>query len=329
MIITVIVALLVVIVVTLTIIRLHEKQTNAMCKSKKKLEGRVAVVTGGTAGMGLEIATDLARRGAKVIIACPFEQEGVNARRTIIESTGSQKVIFKLLDLKSLESVREFTADILNTEKRLDILINNAGVAFSANTKTYIGTNFMMAVNYLGHFILTLLLLPLLKKSGTSAEPSRIVNVSSVLHLFGRANYESYNRMAIFYRFFHYCHSKFCVMLFTHELSKRLKDSEVVVNAVDPGAVGTNIYQSLSKVIGLVVTFLFKNMFKTPWEGAQTALYVALDDETRNISGQYFKNCKLSRAKKSAYDDKLSKKLWNDSIRLVKLEEDELKICGL
>ncbi|XP_049866212.1 retinol dehydrogenase 11-like [Pectinophora gossypiella] len=308
------------------ILKLHEKNTNGMCKSKKKLEGRVAVVTGGTAGMGLEIATDLARRGAKVIIACPFEQEGVNARRTIIESTGSQKVIFKLLDLASLTSVRQFAEDILQSEERLDILINNAGVGAPRNTKTINGTNFIMHVNYFGHFLLTLLLLPLLKKSGTHCEPSRIVNTASIMHYFGTTSYKRYNKDNILYRIRYYSNSKFCFILFTHELSKRLKGSNVVVNSVHPGLVGTNIYTTV-EVIGTILKYVLLNIFKTPWEGAQTALHVALDDEAGRITGQYFVNCKLTKAKSAAYDDERSARLWVNSMRIVKLDEKELKQC--
>ncbi|KAI5633113.1 short chain dehydrogenase domain-containing protein [Phthorimaea operculella] len=311
--------------VTTLIFGLYQKKTNAICKSNKRLDGKVAVVTGGTVGMGLVIATDLARRGAKVIIACPFEEEGKAGRKSIIEATGNYKVIFELLDLASISSIRKFAAEVLEKENRLDILINNAGVGGPINTKSYNGTNFIMHVNFIGHFLLTILLLPLLKKTGTDDEPSRIVNTASILHWLGTVDFEYKNREDCFYRLFCYSNSKFCCMLFAHELSKKLKISNVVVNAVDPGGVGTAIFHDL--LFGKFISLLCKVLFKTAHEGAQTALHVALDDMAGKFSGQFFKNCKLDRAKRSAYDDELGRKLWEESVKIVKLDTEELKSC--
>ncbi|KAJ2944808.1 hypothetical protein O0L34_g1699 [Tuta absoluta] len=320
-----IVLIILTVCITTLIVGLYQKKTNAICTSNKRLEGKVAVVTGGTVGMGLEIATDFAKRGAKVIIACPFEEEGTAGKKAIIEATGNNKVIFKLLDLASTSSIRKFAAEIIENENRLDILINNAGVGGPVNTKSYNGTNFIMHVNFIGHFLLTILLLPLLRKTGTEAEPSRIVNTASIAHWLGTVDFESKNREDFLYRLFCYSNSKFSCMLFGHELSKKLKSCNVVVNAVDPGAVGTAIFNDL--LIGKFISFLCRLLFKTAHEGAQTALHVALDDEAGKLTGQFFKNCKLTRAKSSAYDDDLGRKLWEESVKIVKLNTEELISC--
>ncbi|XP_047985948.1 retinol dehydrogenase 11 isoform X5 [Leguminivora glycinivorella] len=306
--------------------RIYHKSTNGICTTLKTLEGKTAIVTGGTTGMGLEIAKDFTRRGARVIIACPFEEEGLNAQKIIQEKTGV-KPVFKLLDLGSLESVRSFAGDILKTEDRLDLLINNAGVGVPKNFETNDGMNFIMQVNYYGHFLLTILLLPLLKKTGTAFEPARVVNTSSMLHVFGRVDLNTSKSGINWLPFISYCNSKFSMIPFSRELTRRLKGAHVVINSVDPGAVGTGIYYSGGLLFGAVLRYWTIFFNKTPKEGAQTALHVALDVRTGQTSGEFFKDCQQARAIPTAYRYKTSKVLWEESVRLVRLTEEELDKC--
>lgn len=314
------------VIILLLVIGICIKNTNRICKSKKRLDGKTALVTGGTAGMGLEMAKDLAERGARVIVACPYPDEGASAVQEITRCSKNHQVLFKLLDLASLESTRNFAAEILNTEDRLDILINNAGVGGPTTAPTRDGLDFIMQVNYYGAFLLTILLLPLLKKTGRPGEPSRIVNVSSMLHWIGSTAKSSPFILTS------YANSKLCMVLFSRELTKSLKDSRVVINNSDPGAVGTQIFHTVFRFraiqfLGWVATVVFYILSKTPWQGAQTALYVALDEEAGEVSGEYFTNCKPTRAIARAYDDKLMTKLWEESIGLVKLTDKELDRC--
>nr|XP_026486313.1 retinol dehydrogenase 11-like [Vanessa tameamea] len=322
--------LIVVIVMVGMVVGLYQKNTNIICKSKKRLDGKTTIVTGGTSGMGLRIATDFADRGARVIVACPFVDEGTRGRKFIVDKTGNEEVIFKLLDLASTASIRKFSEDVIKTEKRLDILINNAGVGNVEDFATKDGLNFTMQVNYFGQYLLTLLLLPLLRKTGNSLEPSRIVNTASILHNIGSVNFEKINCPNYWYPIQLYANSKLCLILFTRELAKRLKDLKefnVKVNSVDPGAVGTTIFNTTGKYYGGFITFLFSVLFKTPWEGAQTAIHVALDKKASLVSGELFKNCKLSRAKQTAYDDDLACSLWEESRKLIGLCVDEYEQC--
>ncbi|XP_073945863.1 retinol dehydrogenase 11-like [Choristoneura fumiferana] len=308
----------------LILVRLYQKSTNAICTSKKRLDGRTAIVTGGTAGIGLEIAKEFAHRGARVIIACPFKQEGSDALKTIIEETGNKNISFKLLDLSSLKSVREFAGNILTTEERLDLLINNAGISSLKDFQTKDGMNFIMQVNYYGHFLLTILLLPLLKKTGQPSEPSRIVNTSSYLHWFGRIDNENMNKSGYYWiPNYQYCNSKICMVSFSRELMRRLKGANVVVNSANPGTVGTGIYKPLG-LCGLFIKNMCYLLFKTPREGAQTAIYVALDEKTGGMSGCLFGNCKESLVSPLAYWD--TAKLWEESVRLVQLTDKELEL---
>lgn len=318
-----IVAVLFIILILLVSFGIFQKKTNAKCESKKRLDGKTVLVTGGTTGMGLEIATELAGRGARVLVACPFSEEGANAREHIVRSTGNHDVEFLLLDLASLASTRRFAANILTRESRLDILVNNAGVGGPFDRITPDGMNFVMQVNYFGTFLLTLLLMPLLKKSGRPGEPSRIVNTASILHNIGVVDIDhlSCKKVKLF-SFEYYNDSKFCVVLFTRELAKWLRGENVVVNSVNPGAVGTRIFNACyGGFFGRVVAWFFFCFFKTPWQGAQTALHVALDEAAGDVSGEYFENCRQSRAISRAYDDKLAKDVWEASLRIVKLDE--------
>lgn len=308
-------------------IRFYEKSTNAICKSQKRLDGRLAIVTGGTCGMGLEIAKEFARRGAKVIIACPFKEEGVNARKEIIEETGNKNVIFELMDLSSVQSVQKFAAGVLKSEDRLDILVNNAGVGVPKDFTTADGMSFIMQVNYFGHFLLSLLLLPLLIKTGKSLDPARIINTSSILHHFGIVDMNTLNKSNYWLMTLIYAKSKICLVLFAHELTKRLKGFNVVINSVDPGAVGTRIFDSSGWLHGMILKFLCTHLYKTPYEGAQTAIHAALDPEAGSVSGQFFKNCKKTRAVFWAYNNKVARQLYEESVRLVQLSQEDVDNC--
>ncbi|CAH0728036.1 unnamed protein product, partial [Brenthis ino] len=316
-----------IIIIVVLIVGLYQKSTNAICKSKKRLDGKTVIVTGGTSGMGLRTAVDLADRGARVIIACPFSNEGEEALKIIKKETESDNVVFELLDLSSIESVRKFVAIINKREERLDILVNNAGVGAVPEFITDDGMSFIMQVNYFGTVLLTLLLLPLLKKSGTSSEPARIVSISSVLHNIGTINFGKLNDIKHYYPYQIYGNSKLCLVLFSNALVKKLKSSNVVVNCVDPGIVGTGIFYCPGTVFRYILNILFCILSKTPWEGAQTALHVALDKRAGNVTGGFFKNCKQIRARRLAYNEKIAKKLWEQSMRLLKLSDEEVEQC--
>ncbi|CAK1552467.1 unnamed protein product [Leptosia nina] len=308
-------------------VSVYQKVNNAIYKSRKRLDGKTAIVTGGTAGIGFFIARVFAERGARVIIACPFDDEGKDAKRKIKETTGVD-VVFKHLDLASLASVREFAKDILSTENRLDILVNNAGVGIPADYLTKDGLNFIMQVNYYGHFLLTMLLLPLLKKSGAQSDPSRIINMSSLTHRIASTDVDNYNRTNYWFKLRIYSNSKLGLVLFSRELSRRLSDANVVVNCSDPGFAATRIYKSANEFLGLLAIMLILLLAKTTFQGAQTAIYLGVDDDGKT-SGEYFANCRQVGADSKGYNQIAIDKLWEQSIRLVKLTDDELKEAKL
>lgn len=315
--------LILVLLVSIAVIsvKAYLKLTQGINKSSKHLVGKVVIVTGGNAGIGFETSKDLADRGARVIIACRNEGRGNKARDQIIAATGNQDVHYRSLDLASLTSVRKFADDFNNTENRLDILINNAGVAEGDNVKTEDGLQLGMQINHFGPFLLTNLLLPKLKASA----PSRIINVSSIAYRAGVVDFQNLNLEKETDETFSfmklYSNTKLCNVYMTVELERQLKGTGVTVNCLHPGAVDTNILNGLEKPW---VKYLYKPVFrfvsKTSWEGAQTSIYLAVSPEVNDVSGRYFSDCSEQKLTKVARDPEIARKLWEVSERLVKLQ---------
>uniref|UniRef100_A0A8C0G5A3 Retinol dehydrogenase 14 n=1 Tax=Chelonoidis abingdonii TaxID=106734 RepID=A0A8C0G5A3_CHEAB len=202
-------------------------------------------------------------------------------------------------------------------EPRLDVLINNAGIFQCPYMKTEDGFEMQFGVNHLGHFLLTNLLLGLLKSSA----PSRIVVVSSKLYKYGEINFEDLNSEISYNKSFGYSRSKLANILFTRELARRLEGTGVTVNVLHPGIVRTNLgrYMNiplLAKPLFNLVSWAF---FKTPLEGAQTSIYLASSAEVEGVSGKYFGDCKEEELLPKAMDDLVARKLWDISEVMVGL----------
>lgn len=206
-----------------------------------RIDGKVVIITGANSGIGKETAIDLAKRGGKVYIACRNQQRGEDALKEIKEESGSVNVFFLQLDLSSLESIRQFSKKFHEMETQLHILINNAGVMACPRALTKDGFEMQIGTNHMGHFLLTNLLLDLLKQSS----PSRIVNVSSLFHWYGRINREDLNSEKSYWKWIAYGQSKLANILFTRELSKKLEGSGVTANVLHPGAVRTGLTRDI------------------------------------------------------------------------------------
>lgn len=311
---------LLVVVVAALCLKVYLVCVKGIYKSTKRMEGKTVIVTGSNAGIGKETAKELARRGARVILACRNMDRAKKAAHDIYLDTG-ETVIVKQLDLCSFKSIRAFAEDVVKTEPRLDVLVNNAGNIPDHLTFTEDGYEVGMQSNYLGHFLLTILLTDLLKRSA----PSRVINLSSVLHHFGttwRLEDQAKGKSAWWTPLLVYCNTKMAMLVITKALARRFKPHGVTVNAVHPGAIHTGIAgekRLIAYVFGLIVTFYGK----TPWEGAQTTVYAAVDDRFATDTGLYLENCAKSVVSRRLLNKKMVENTFQSSLSLCHLDPTE------
>ncbi|XP_066280171.1 retinol dehydrogenase 12-like [Branchiostoma lanceolatum] len=295
-----------------------------VCYSKARLDGKTAIVTGSNTGLGKETARDLARRGARVILACRDVTKAEAAADDIRKTTGNGNVVVQKLDLASLASVREFAAGINKKEGRMDLLINNAGIMMCPQWKTEDGFEMQFGTNHLGHFLLTNLLLDLLKKSA----PSRVVTVSSTGHQFGKMHFDDLNLENGYEPMKAYGQSKLANILFTRELAKRLEGTGVTCYSVHPGGVRSDLSRYMPQTYGLWLTLIkpfiipFMLVFgKSNEQGAQTSLHCALQEGLESKSGLYFSDCAEKDPSPAGQDDEAAKRLWEVSEEMVGLKQ--------
>jgi len=250
--------------------------------------------------------------GAEVVIGCRSKNKGEAARAEIVAKTGNKKVELMLVDVSSKESIRKFAKDFIASHKRLDLLVNNAGVYLTRRTTTVDGLESTFATNYLGPFLLTSLLLDLLRKSA----PSRIVNVTSDAHNGARINFDDLQGEKKFSGWNAYGQSKLAQILFTHELAKKLDGSQVTVNSAHPGVVRTNFARNNGGLIamGFRIIGIF---FISPATAAQRILYVATSPDLEEVSGRYFTKMREAKSSPESYDEDAASRLWQVSEKLI------------
>lgn len=311
---------LLVVLVAALCLKVYLVYVKGIYRNNKRMDGKTVIVTGSNAGIGKETAKELARRGARVILACRNMERANKAARDIYEDTGAT-VIVKQLDLCSFKSVRAFADDVIKTERHLDVLINNAGNIPDHLTFTEDGYEIGMQSNYLGHFLLTILLTDLLKKSA----PSRVINLSSVLHHFGttwRLEDQAKGKSGRWIPLRVYCNTKMAMLVITKALARRLKPHGVTVNAVHPGAIYTGIAGEkgfVAHTFRLIATFYGK----TTWEGAQTTVYAAVDDRFSTDTGLYLENCAKSLVTWRLLNKKMVENTFTSTLALCHLDPTE------
>ncbi|XP_077436607.1 polyprenol dehydrogenase isoform X2 [Vanacampus margaritifer] len=283
-------------------------------------DGKVAIVTGGGRGIGYEVARHMAKLGAHVIIGCRDEQQGLVAIRRIQEEYNEAKVEFEKLDLASLQSIRQFVQSFKEREVPLNILVNNAGVMLVPEGCTENGFELHFGVNYLGHFLLTWLLLDILKLSGKSGNFSRVVNVSSSAHRIGEIRPNDLNCRQCYSAHAAYCHSKLAQLLFSSHLHRELERGGFPVSsfAVDPGMVDTSLYRHLWTPLRVAHGVVARLLFRTPTEGAATALYAALSPTLEgDCGGGYWANGRRDVTTPLTFDPQIQQLLWETSHRFL------------
>lgn len=278
------------------------------------MSGKVCIVTGANSGIGKVAALELARLGAHIVMVCRDRARGEAALAEIKQATGNDQLELMLCDLSSQADIRRFADEFKATHKRLDVLVNNAGVYLRKRQTTVDKLEATFAINHLGYFLLTNLLLDLLKQSA----PSRIVNVSSGAHTSGHINFDDLQGEQSYGGGRAYCHSKLANVLFTRELARQLAGTQVTANCLHPGAVATGIFRSLPKPIEALI----KLVTMSPEKGAQTTIYLASSPAVETVTGKYFVKCAEARPSAEAQDDQVARRLWAESARLTHLQAD-------
>jgi NAD(P)-dependent dehydrogenase (short-subunit alcohol dehydrogenase family) len=266
------------------------------------MKGKVVLVTGATSGIGKATAVALAKMGASVVFTARDPEKAKAVRDEIRTASGSEAVDFFECDLSSLSEVKEFCSKFREKYDRLDVLINNAGTWENGRKLSKDGIENTFAVNHLAPFVMTNLLLDLIRRSA----PSRIISVSSGLHG-GKIDFEDVEfKKRRFRPMMAYRQSKLADMLFIRELSRRLNGSEVSANCLMPGMVATNLARNL----GGASRLFFRLLGVSPQKGARTSVYLASSPEVAQITGECFSRSRVSKTSKESYNSESARRLW-------------------
>lgn len=270
---------------------------------------KIAIVTGGNSGMGKATVAALADQGYAVIMLCRSKSRGEEALKELLIKK-DRDISLRRCDLGNMQDIRDFTDQFKKHYDKLDVLVNNAGVISMDRRETIDGLEEQFGVNHIGHFLLTLRLLDIMKKG------SRIVVVASGAHKAGKIHFDDYNLSKGFHAIVAYAQSKLANILFTRELANRLKKRGITVNCCHPGAVATSMGIDRATGFGKTITGLLKPVFLTPEEGAKTAIYLATSMEGGKVTGKYFYRCQMAKTSKAARNREQAKRLFELSEKI-------------
>lgn len=280
------------------------------------MQNKNILITGATAGIGLETAKSLAKKGANIYIVARTAEKAKIAVEEIKKYSGNDSIHFFVADLSSQKEVRKLAEEVKARLNKLDVLINNAGATFQHFRRSVDNIEMSFATNHLSYFLLTNLLLDLIKQSA----PARIVIVASDSHYRGKIDFNDLDMTTNFNGLKAYERSKLGNVLFTLELAERLRGSGVTINALHPGRVKTDIGSKNSGILYTVGWTLFKWFSSISIEkGAETSVYLAASDEVIEISGKYFADSKQKWHSRYSQTAGMKEKLWEESVRLTNL----------
>jgi NAD(P)-dependent dehydrogenase (short-subunit alcohol dehydrogenase family) len=266
------------------------------------LKNKVVLITGATDGIGKQTAIDLAAMNASIILHGRSEARLLKTRDKITRLTNNSQIEIVNSDFASLEQVKSMAEEIRTKFNKMDVLINNAGVYMTEKKLTEDGYEFTFAVNHLGHFLLTNLLIDLLKKQSSA----RIINVSSVAHSRARLDFDNIDSEKSFDSYNAYAVSKLANVLYTYELARRLQGTNVTVNALHPGVISTKLLWAGFRMKGATVS-----------EGAETSVYLASSGEVNGITAKYFVRKRETASSESSYNIEYQSRMWEASEQMI------------
>lgn len=266
---------------------------------------KTILITGATDGIGRQTARELASQGHRIVLHGRNEEKAERTKTELIQETGNRSIETATADFGSLHAVRTLANALKDRLPALDVLLNNAGIFMHERVLTEDGYETTFQVNHLATMLLTLELLPLLKRSA----PARIVTVSSIAHRNGRLELDDLQLERDFDGYAAYASSKLANILFTFELAERLEGTGVTANCLHPGVIGTKLLREGFGSSGASVE-----------EGAATSVYLATSDEVAGVTGRYFAHLREAAVSEVARDPTLQKSLWRESERLLGIE---------
>ena len=275
---------------------------------------KLAIITGASTGMGFEEAKAVAGKGFHTIMACHSPEAAEERRQAIVKATGNEHVEVVGIDLADLSSVRRFADQIKARFQHLDLLMNNAGTLETGLHITQDNMERTVQVNYVGPYLLTRLLQPLMGNG------SRIVNMVSLTYRVGNLDFPDFfqrGRKGSFWRIPIYSNSKLALTLFTFDLAERLKDKGITVNAADPGIVSTDIIR-MHNFIDPLTDIFFRPFIRTPRQGADTAIRLLLDEDKATQTGTFNRSGRIIDVGDKFAHHKQMHELWEKTDAIVR-----------
>ena len=283
------------------------------------MKNKICLITGATSGIGKAAALKLADLGASLLLLSRNEKKGEEISDQIRNKNNNAQVKFYRVDISSMKEVRSTVERIKLDFNHIDILINNAGARFDKYFKNDEGIELTFATNHLGHFLLTLSLIEMLKKS----TQGRIINISSSAHTIGTEELDNIVNPLNFDRRVAYGRSKLANLYFTYELSSRLKNTNITVNAVDPGGVATNFSRNngLYPWLRHYLSYILKLKLISPQKAAETIVYLSSSKDVDNITGKYFSEKIQINSSPASYSKEAASQLWQLSLNLTRIDD--------
>jgi NAD(P)-dependent dehydrogenase (short-subunit alcohol dehydrogenase family) len=282
------------------------------------MKDKLVLITGANRGIGFHITRQLALMDARIVMACRDLSKAVPVCKSLRVEAGNSQIEVMRIDLASFESIRTFAKDFCERFSHLDVLINNAGVFSMKREETVDGFEKTIGTNYLGPFLLTNLLRPILENTSGA----RIINLSSNSHYFARLDLENLQFKHGYHGFLAYAASKLAIVLFTQELAERVRSSGIAAVSAHPGHVATQMWEiwTNKKWLQSILERLLQHIMISPREGAEHIVCLLKIGDLFASTGKYFSNGKLKRASRLSRDIELQRELWRLSERLTGID---------